>query len=207
MNKKVFAVIAVVALAAPGMSVAQLGGLLGGKSSSNSNAGADLSGQQESLVRNYVAAGKDVLGANDHLAEALGIKAQAVNAAATSDSLSAKDVEAQDKAISDSAAAVSEALKGNAQLKDKEAKAKFGKGLVVLAGGVKKYLDLRKDAQSFSSGLSSASPMQMSKLQAGAYVAKSLPTSITNLTTVLKNAVEFGKSNGVDIPKDATSVL
>src|SRR6218665_2758543 len=119
MKKKMFALIAVVALAAPAVSMAQLGGLLGGKAAGSS--GGDLAGQQDALVRNYVAAGKDVLTANDHLADALGIKAQAVNEAATSDSLAAKDVEAQDIAISKSAAAVSEALKGNAQLKDGEA--------------------------------------------------------------------------------------
>jgi hypothetical protein len=205
MKKKIFAAIAIITLATPVVCMAQLGGLLGGgKSSSNSG---DLTVQQDSLVRNYIGAGKDVLTANGHLADALGLKAQAVNAAATSDSLAAKDVEAQDKAISDSASSVSEALKGGAQLKDAEAKTKYAKGLLWLASGIKKYLDLRKDAQGFSSGLSGASPLQIGKLQAGAYVVKGLPTSISNLTTVLKNAVEFGKSNGVEIPKDATSVL
>lgn len=206
MKKNMLAIVAVIALAAPVTGMAQLGGLMGGNKAS-SNSGADLSGQQDSLVRNYVAAGKDVAAANGHLGEALGIKAAAANAAATADSLSAKDVEAQDKAISADAAAVAEALKSNATLKDGEAKAKYAKGLLSLATGVKKYLDLRKDAQGFASGMSSASPLQMGKLQAGAYVAKNLPTSITNLTTVLKSAVEFGKRNGVDVPKDATSLL
>lgn len=206
MKKNMLAIVAVMALAAPVTGMAQLGGLLGGNKAS-SNSGSDLSGQQESLVRNYVAAGKDVVAANGHLGEALGIKAAAANAAATADSLSAKDVEAQDKAISADAAAVAEALKSNATLKDDEAKAKYAKGLLSLATGVKKYLDLRKDAQGFASGLSSVSPLQIGKLQAGAYVAKNLPGSITNLTSVLKNAVEFGKRNGVDVPKDATSLL
>lgn len=206
MKKKLLAVVAVAALAAPAVSMAQLGGLLGGGKSSSASSG-DLTGQQETLVRNYVAAGKDVLTANGHLADALDIKAKVVNANATSDSLAAKDVEAQDKAISADAAALSEAIKSGATLKDSEAKAKYAKGLLSLATGVKKYLDLRKDAQGFASGLSGASPLQIGKLQAGAYVAKNLPTSVTNVTTVLKNAVEFGKSNGVEIPKDATSLL
>jgi hypothetical protein len=206
MNKKFFAAAAVIALAAPAVSMAQFGGLLGGGKSSASS-GADIGAQQDSLVRNYVAAGRDVVVANGHLADALGIKAQAVNAAATSDSFSAKDVEAQDKAISADAAALSEALKGNAKLKDDEAKAKYARGLLSLATGVKKYVDLRKDAQGFAAGMSTASPLQIGKLQAGAYVAKGLPNSISNLTSVLKSAVEFGKSNGVEIPKDATSLL
>lgn len=206
MNKKLFSAIAVIALAAPAVSHAQLGGFLGGGKSS-AKTGADLGAQQDSLVRNYVTAGKEVMVANGHLAGALGIKAQALNAAATSDSLSAKDVEAQDKAISADAEAVAQALKAGATLKDAEAKAAYSKGLISLATGVKKYLDMRKDVQGFSSGLSGASPLQMGKLQAGVYVAKNLPTSMTNLTNVLRSAVEFGKSNGVDIPKDATSVL
>lgn len=206
MKKSLFAVIAVVALTVSTVSHAQFGGLLGGAKAPG-NSGADLGAQQDSLVRNYIAAGKDVQVANGHLTEALGIKANAVNAAATSDSLSAKDLEAQDKAISADAAAVAEALKGGAALKGAEAKLTFTKGLVSLATGVKKYIDMKKDVQGFSSGLSSASPTQLPKLQAGAYVAKSLPSSLTNLTTVLKSAVEFGKNNGVEIPKDATSLL
>lgn len=205
MNKKLFAVVTLIALAAPAVSVAQLGGLLGGsKSSSNSG---DMTGKQDSLVRNYMAAGKDVMNANGHLAVALGIKAQAVDAAATSDSLAAKDVEAQDKAISADAMAVSEALKGGAKLKDDKAKATYAKGLLSLATGVKKYLGLSSDAKSFASGMSGVSPLQLGKLEAGVYVAKNLPTSASNLTSVLKSAVEFGKSNGVEIPKDATSLL
>lgn len=206
MKKKLLTVVAVIALATPAISMAQLGGLLGGKSSGKTEA-ADLTGQQDSLVRNYLAAGKDVLTANGHMADALGLKAQVVNATATSDSLSGKDVQAQETAISDSSAAVSEAIKGGAKLQDATAKATYAKGLASLALGVKKYLDLRKDAQGFSSGLSGASPLQMPKLQAGAMVVKNLPTSVSNLTSVLKSAVEFGKSNGVEIPKDATSLL
>jgi len=205
MKKIIFIAVAVSGLILPAVSEAQLGGLLGSKSATKS--GPDVGAQQDTLVRNYMAAGNDVLTANSQLSEALGIKAKAADALAKSDSISTKQLEDQDKAISADAAAVSEALKSGAQLKDSEAKAKYAKGLLSLATGVKKYLGLRKDAQDFTSGMSSASPLQMGKLQAGAYVAKSLPTSISNLTGVLKSAVEFGKSNGVEIPADATSVL
>ncbi len=63
--KKMFAItVTVVALAVPSLSVAQLGNLLGGLSGSKSsggNTGADLGAQQDSLVRNYVAAGGSIL--------------------------------------------------------------------------------------------------------------------------------------------------
>jgi len=195
-------------LAAAPVSHAQFGNLLGAvKSAGGSSGGADVGAQQDQLVRSYVAAGKDVSTANSHLLDALGIKAQAVNAAATSDALSAKDIEEQDKAISADTAAVSEALKSGATLKDSEAKAKYAQGLLFLAKGVKKYMNMSKDAQGFTSGLSSVSPMQLGKLQAGIYVAKSAPTSLSNLTSVLKSAVDFAKTNGVVIPQDATSLL
>lgn len=197
-------------LAVPLLSHAQFGNLLnlakpGGFSGSNS--GSDMSAQQDQLVRNYVAAGKDVLTANGHLADALGIKAQAVNASATSDSLTAKDIEAQDKAISANTVAVSEALKSGATLKDSEAKAKYAQGLLFLANGVKKYTLMGTDVQRFSSGLSNVSPMQLTGMQSGVYVAKSLPTSVSNLTSVLKSAVDFATKNGVEVPQDATSLL
>ena len=210
MKKYFVAAVAATILALPSLSFAQfgsaLGGLLGGNKSS-SDASADMGAQQDKLVSGYVAAGKDVQTANVHMADALGIKAQVVDAGATSDALSAKGMEEQDKAISANAAAVSEALKGGATLKDAESKAKYAQGLSSLVGGVKKYMDMRKDAQGFASGLSGVSPLQIGKLQSGAYIAKNLPSSVTNLTSVLKQAIDFAKSNKVDVPKDATNLL
>lgn len=210
MKKHYLAVFVVGALTIASTSYAQfgglpLGGLMGG--SKQANSAGDLGGHQDQLVRSYVAAGKDVMAANGHLADALGIKAQSVNAAATSDSISAKDIEEQDKAISADATAVSEALKSGATLKDAEAKATYAKGLVALASGVRKYIGMQKDAQGFASSLSSAPLLQVGKLQSGAYIVKNLPSSVSNLTRVLSSAVEFAKSNGVEIPKDATSLL
>ena len=209
--KKIVAIsIAASVLAVTPLSHAQFGNLLGSVKSitgSGSGGGSDIGVQQDQLVRSYVAAGKDGSTANSHLADALGIKAQVIDATATSDSLSAKDIEAQDKAISANTAAVSEALKSGATLKDAEAKAKYAQGLLLLATGVKKYVGMGKDAQGFTSGLSNISPLQLGKLQAGVYVAKSAPTSVTNLTNVLKSAVDFAKSNGVEIPQKTTSLL
>lgn len=206
MKKAVALAFVSIALTLPMTSFAQFGNLLGGAKSSSSG-GTDLSGQQNQLVRNYAAAGKDVLIANDHIGNALGIQAQAVNAAATSDAMSASELEAQDKAISTQAQAISDALKSGSTLKDGEAKKKYAQGLLSLALGLKKYLGLRSDAQNFANGLSSASPMQLPSLQSGAYIVKTLPSNLTSLTDVLKNAITFAKSNGVEVPADATSVL
>lgn len=207
--KKITAVsLAAAMLAITPLSHAQFGNLLGSvKSIATGSGGSDAIGQQDQLVRNYVAAGKDVLTANAHMAEALGVKAQAVNAIATSDSLSAKDIEAQDKAISAETAAVSEALKSGATLKDAQAKAKYAQGLQSLATGMRKYMMMGKDAQNFTAGLASAPPLQLGRLEPGIYVARNLPTSVGNLGSVLKSAVDFARSNDIDVPQDATSLL
>jgi hypothetical protein len=208
MNKTAIALAAVaIALQIPMTASAQLGGLLGGKSSTAATSGPSMTDQQDLLVRNYVGAGKDVLNADGQLSTALGLKAAAINASTTSDTASAKDIGDQDKAISAQASALSEALKSGATLKDDHAKAEYAKGLVMLASGVKKYAGMSKDAKQFSSGLSGASVLQLPKLQAGAYIVKNLPTSVSNLSSVLKNAVDFAKGNGVAVPADATSAL
>jgi hypothetical protein len=207
MKKTLVLSLAAALLATAPLSHAQFGNLLGGAKSGSASSGADLSGQQDLLTRSYVAAGKEVVTANGHLLSALGINAESVNAAATADSLSAKDIEAQDKAVSAGAAAVSEALKSGASLKDGEAKTRYAQGLLHLAVGLKKYTDMRKDVQGFSSSVSSASPLQLPGLQSGIYVAKSLPSNVSNLGTVLKSAVDFARSNGVEVPKDATSLI
>lgn len=208
--KRYFApVLMAVALATASASYAGLGGLgdmLGGKKPADS-AGADISGQQTQLVKSYINAGKDVMSANGYMAEALGLKAQAVNASAISDSMSAKDIEAQDKAISVDAEAVSNALKTGATLKDNEAKMKYGKGLLALANGVKKYIAMKNDASTFGKSLTNVNPMQLTGVQSGAYIAKNLPTRISDLTNTLKSAVDFARKNGVEVPADATSIL
>ena len=214
--KKIFVVVtAVLVLAAPTLSSAQfgnigsaLGNLTGSKSSgAGADAGADVGAQQDQLVRSYVSAGKEVLKANGQIADALGIKAQAIDASATSDTLSANQIEAQDKAISADSAAISEALKSGATLKDSEAKAKYAQGLLSLTKGVRKYVDMSADTKGFASRMSGASPLQLGKLQSGIYIVQNLPSSISNLSGVLRSAVDFARTNNVEEPKDATSLL
>ena len=205
--KKAFVIAtAALALTTPVLSFAQFGSLLGGKTSS-SNSGTDLNAQQDQMARSYVTAGQAILTAQGHLAGALGLNTEAIDKAATANSISASDIDAQDKAISASATAIAEAQKSGAQLKDTAAKEKYAKGLLSLAVGLKKYTDMSKGVQDFTSGLKGASPMMLPKLQAGVYIVKSLPTNVSNLTGVLKNAVDFAKTNGVEVPADATSIL
>lgn len=93
MKKTLALAVTAIALAVPTLSSAQfanpLSGLMGGKSSSD-NASANMGAQQDSLVRTYVAAGNNVLTANVHMADALGVKAESIDAAAKSDSSRAR---------------------------------------------------------------------------------------------------------------------
>ena len=66
---------------------------------------------------------------------------------------------------------------------------------------------LKGPAESFSTGLKSASPLMLPKLQAGAYVVTQLPTGLSNLGTSMKNASAFAKSNDIPVPPDATKAM
>jgi hypothetical protein len=211
---KLFASIAVVTAVAagvPSVANAQFGlpsipGL--GKSSSGA-ASADLGGQQDVLVRSYVAANKDVLTANSKMAEALGLKDLAVASKATADALtegSTKDnLDAANKAVGNSDA-VNEELKKSPKL-DAAAKATFGSGLVSLASGVSKYVVVGKNVSDISSGLSSAPLMQLPKLQSAVLIVSKFPSSMSSVASALKNAIAFAQSNDIPVPADATKAL
>lgn len=212
---KLFASIAVVtafAAGVPSVAYAQFGlptvpGL--GKSSSGT-ASADLGGQQDVLVRSYVAANKDVLTANSKMAEALGLKDSAAASKATADALtegSTKDnLDAANKAVGTSTDAVAEEMKKGPKL-DAAAKATFGIGLIALASGVSKYVGVGKNVSDISSGLSSAPLMQLPKLQSAALIVSKFPSSMSSVSSALKNAIAFAQSNDIPVPADATKAM
>jgi hypothetical protein len=172
--------------------------------------GSDMSGQSDALVRNYVAANKDVLMANFHMADALGLKEAAATSKATADALgdgaTKGTLEEANKTVSDTSGAVAAEMAKHPKL-DAAAKTKFQQGLVKLVQGVVKYRGLRKPAADFAAGISNASPLQIPKLQSGVYVASTAPTSISNAATALNNVIAFAKSNDIPVPADATSAL
>jgi hypothetical protein len=178
---------------------------------SKSSGGPDLIASQTGLVTSYVGASKDVLGAQSKMLQALGLKDQAAKAQAEADSLSAgattgnlKDEEA---AQSDASKQLADALKAPAPALDAEAKTTYTQGLTLLAAGLIKYTGMRTDIDAFKNGLSGASMLQTPKLQSGAYIVKSFPGNLQNLTETMKNAVAFAKSHGIEVPPEATSVI
>ena len=182
-------------------------GMLGG---SGSGGGADLSGQQDALVRGYVAANKEVLNANALMAEALGLKGEAATSAATASSLTegaTKDaLEESNKAVAASTNAVAAELAKQPVL-DANAKALYSKGLLTLATGVTKFVGVGKNVGAMGSNLKSAPLTQLPKLQSAAYVVSNFPSSMGNVSDALKNAIAFERSQDIPVPADATAAL
>ena len=203
-------VFAAVLMALPVAAMAQLSMPsipgLGSKASS----GSDMSGDSDSLVRGYVAANKDVLNANSEMARALNLKDAAASSKATADALtegSTKgNLEDANKAVSASTDAVAAEIAKGPKL-DASSKAKFKDGMAKLGLGLLKYINLRQPAQAFSAGVQNASPTVLPKLQSGLYVVSQLPAGLTNLTSSMKNAIAFAKSNDIPVPADATKAM
>jgi hypothetical protein len=198
---------------APAICLSQLpsfGGL--GSKLPGGNAGGNLSGQQTSHVRSYVAGGKNVLLSQSKLLEALGLKDQAATAQATANSLSegatTQSLEDADKAQSANSTALADALKNQNATLDAQSKQTYTQGLALLATGLVKYTGMRQDVAGFSKGLAGPGAVQAgTKLQSGVFIIKTLPSSISNTTSTLNSAVSFAKSHGIEVPPDATAAL
>jgi hypothetical protein len=178
---------------------------------SKPNSGIDLGAAQTGLVKSYVGANKDVLMSQSKLLEALGLKDKAAAAQATADSLgdgaTKGGLQDANKAQSDESKALADALKAPASKMDSQSKKTYTQGLILLASGMVKYTGMQKDIDAFKNGLSGASLLETPKLQTGAYVVTSFPGNLQNLTETMKNAVAFAKTNGIEVPPEATAVI
>ena len=210
--KKLLPALAAALICVPFAAMAQLPSLksIPGLGGAAAPSGGDVTGQNDSLVRGYVAANKDVLLANSQMADALGLKDAAAASKATADALTdgatKGNLEDSNKAVSASTDAVAAEMAKGPKL-DAAAKKKYQAGMAQLGVGMLKYIALKGPAEAFSTGLKSASPLMLPKLQAGAYIVTQLPSGISNLSTSLKNATAFAKSNNIPVPDDATKAL
>lgn len=211
--KKILTAVAVVcaAMATPYTATAQfslpnLGALKSG------GASGDLSGQQTTLVKNFVAANVDVLKANVKMSEALGLKATAADAEAVAQQLSSGSTYDKDSAskaataVGDTGGAIAAKLAEKPTL-DAEAKATYAQGLLSLAKGVAKFTGMGKDVNAMGNGLKNAPLTQLPSMGAATYVVTKFPTSASEVVKALGNAVDFAKSNGIEVPAEATSLL
>jgi len=210
--KKFSRTLAAALICLPLAAMAQLPSLksLPGLGGAAAATGGDATGQNDALVRGYVAANKDVLLANSQMAEALGLKDAAAASKATADALTdgatKGNLEDSNKAVSASTDAVAAEMAKGPKL-DAAAKKKFESGQAQLGRGLLKYIELRVPAQNFSASLKTASPLMIPKLQAGAYIVGQLPTAVSNVGTSVKSAAAFSKSNDIPVPADATKAM
>lgn len=206
MNKKyagIFLGIAITLASVP--AHAQLGGLggslLGGKSSSEQNVTA------ESLVKKYVDGSKDVMTADVHLLNALGLKEQAAKEELAVKNLTegatASGLEDAVAIQTESSKALAEKMNEKKVVMDNKSKKTYTKGLLYLAKGMLKYKGLTSDVKNYTPSVSSIGTAGNSAL----YITKSLPTSSKNLYETLKKAVSFARENKIEVPKEATSLL
>ncbi|WP_295994913.1 hypothetical protein [Rugamonas sp.] len=191
--------LSIATLAAP--SFAQLGGLgkaMGGGGSSVS---------AEALVQSYVGGTQQVMSADVHLLSALGKKS-----AAEREALAAKNLTSgattdglRDAALvqTEGSKTLEDALGTEKVAMSAESKKMYVAGVIDLVKGVKTYAGMTGDVQNFKPGVSSIGAAG----DAALYVAKSLPTSLTNLKNTLKRSIDFAKANKIVLPDDATKAL
>ena len=192
--KKYSLVSGIALLLVSSMAFAQFGGsILGGKKSD----GAKVS--PEEVVKLYV----HMLGAlgMKELADAAAVQAKNLTEGASKDSL-----EAANKVQTENSRALEEKFATKKVVLDEASKKKFAKGVGELSKGVINYVEMSKKVSGFKPDISSMSGAGNSAV----FIVKSLPSSITNLGSTLKMAIEFSKENNIPVPKeanDATAML
>ncbi|WP_312261289.1 hypothetical protein [Candidatus Igneacidithiobacillus taiwanensis] len=215
MLKKTLLVVGILVAFPLSASAGMLGSITSAVSGGSSSGGSNAVTAGNQLVAKYVAGNVSVLKAQRDMAKALGLKTELAADEATlksmqSGSVSKHKLNKIDKIIATNSAAIKSQMASKPVL-SAASKVEYAKGLGELAAGVIDYVGMKNAAAAFSSSASSLSPMaaaqDASELAAALYVAKSLPSSISNLGSALNEAVSFAKSNKIPVPANATKAL
>jgi hypothetical protein len=186
-------------------------------SNSNSSSSSDVLAAQDSLVRSFVASQREILTAQSLLAKAYGLKDQAEACDVQEKALESAgtDTDALKKTV-DVSNAANEAISAQ-QAKQAtltaEEKGYYGQSLPHFAKGVVGTRDVVVQAEKFTTsakgsmtGLSGLAG-GMTKLKAGAFIARSVPSYSKSLFDVFRKTLSIGRNNGVSVPDDATQAL
>jgi len=195
-----------------------LPGVLGGNAAASSDTGqSDPVVAQDALVKSFVGSQIEVLTAQSFLAQAYGLKQ------------SADELDAQQRALK-SGAVDTDTLKKSIDISDKaneaitarqngqssltaEEKAYYTQSLPHFAKGVIGTHEVISQAVKFTSAAKSSMTglaglaNGLTKLKAGAFVAKSAPSYAKNLFDVFRKTMLISQNNGVKAPGDATDAL
>lgn len=193
------------ALLAPAASHAQFGSLInrGGEQANAPDA--------EAFVDSFVESYAHVLTAQAHFSEALGLKEQVDGLKAEQQALGSGSIDTDRlKKVSEVSANAQRAIDERQQAQpamDAQAKLAYGQGLGALVNGLVTGRDVVGNAKSVGSSLGGNPMALMGAGKTAAYVVKAAPGYLKNLQASAKLALEFGKSNGIEAPANATSLL
>ncbi|MBY0572329.1 MAG: hypothetical protein K2P84_01505 [Undibacterium sp.] len=193
-------------LACSSMASAQFGKLSG---LTNPLAGNSSGASAEQIVTKYVNGSRSVMNADAKMLEAVGLKDEAAKASLQAANLTQGatkgNLEEAEKVQTDSSKALEDKLQNNKVTMDAASKKLFAAGVQDLANGVIQYVGMSKDVSGFKPNVAS-----LGVANTAIYVVKSLPSSIKNLASTLKMAMDFSKANDIPVPKeanDATAML
>lgn len=192
--------------------------VLGGSPAASSDSGqSDPMVAQDALVKSFVGSQIEVLTAQSFLAQAYGLKQ------------SAEELDAQQRALQ-SGTVDTDTLKKSIDISDKaneeitarqndqatltaEEKEYYTQSLPHFAKGVMGTHDVIVQAAKFTSAAKSSMTglaglgSGLTKLKAGAFVARSTPSYSKNLFDVFRKTMLISQKNGVQAPSDATQAL
>lgn len=178
-----------------------------GAAAASGNEGA----QQDSLVRAYVAANKDVLLAQSKMAEAVGLKESAAKlrstASALGDGATRGNLADADKIQSDTSKEISTRLNDRNLKMDAKSQALYSSGMGSLGLGIVRYVALRPQISNFGNALKAQPLLAATKLNAGAYVVTNFPGNAKNVYDTLAFSTAYAKSHDIPVPADATKAL
>ena len=184
-------------LAFSSLASAQFGGLAGAL-------GGGKGVTAEQIVKKYVAGTQSVMQADASMLAAFGLKEQSDKAALEAQNLTegaTKDsLQDASKLQSDSSKLLEEQMKGKKVAMDDASKKRFTDGLIDLSKGVIQYVGMSKDVGSFKPSVTSLGATANSAL----FIGQNLPTSIKAVSSSLKVAIDFAKSNNIPLPKEAS---
>jgi hypothetical protein len=181
---------------------AQLGNLPGG-----SKSGGSAAVSAESLIEGYVKGSKLVISAQRKLNDALGLKGEIEKLGLKVENLGSNPT---DSDIEDVSTFYDVSIKNQTEkYNDKSlklapaSKEKFSAGLVNLVQGLIQYKSVASDATKYQPSATSIGGAAATAVN----IAKLIPGDLSNLQNTLAAAIKFAQSNGIDVPKDATSAL
>ena len=187
---------------------------LGGSSSASSS---DAMAAQDSLVKTFIGSQTEVLAAQALLSRAYDLKDQADLLDAEQKALQSGslDTDALKKTvdISTKANAAIAAQQGKQTVLSAEGKQYYAQSLPHFAKGVIGTQQVIAQAEKFTSAAKgsmsglSALTSGMTKLKAGAYVARATPSYAKTLFNVFRKTVSISRSNNIAVPSDATAAL